>query len=97
MADAKLMDVFDTADELLEKFTRLFFVKSLILDNNVKQLTTIHEFHHQIEIFLSFYDFINLYNIWMVQLFKDLDFSRYTLYVFLVLDTWLLKYFYGDL
>lgn len=97
MANAQLVNVGDTRDELLEILAGHFLFKPLILDNEIEELAALHELHDQIQILLCLNYFINLYHIWVMELFKDLYFPGYSLNILFILYSGLFEYFHGDL
>lgn len=97
MAYAKLVDVVDAGDELLEVLASLLLLQLLILHDEVEQLTALYELHDQVEILLSLDDLVDLHDIRMVQLLEDLDLSANALHVLFLLDSGLLQDFDGDL
>lgn len=48
MADTELMNIVDSGNELLKVLASFLFFKSLILDNQLKKLPTLHELHDKI-------------------------------------------------
>ena len=86
MADSKLVNIINAGNQFLEVFARLLLLKSLILDNQVKELTALDELHDQVEVLLCLDNLINLDNIGMVELLQYFDLPTYPLDIFLVLD-----------
>lgn len=66
-------------------------------DDVVEELTSIAVLHDHIELLFCLNDFIQLNNIWMPDFLEDFDFSRYPLYILLVMDLVFLKDFNGHL
>jgi len=64
-----------------------------MLDNKVEKLSIGNKFHYQVELFLSLYYFINLHHIWMMKLFKNLDFSTDSLNILFILNPRLFQHF----
>ena len=81
------MNVFDTGYELLEVLACLILIKSLVLNDHIEELATLHELHDQIEILLGLDDLINLYNVGMVQLFENLNLSTNSLDILLLFNS----------
>ena len=48
MADTELVNVVDPGNELLEVFASFLFFKSLILNNQLKELSTLNKLHDKI-------------------------------------------------
>lgn len=48
MTNTKLMDVLNSADEFLEVLASLLFRESLVLNDDVKQLSAGHKFHDEV-------------------------------------------------
>lgn len=80
------MDVVDCWDQLLEIFASNFFFKSLVGHDQVKELSSLCIFHYQVEVLVSLDDFIELYYIGVVYLFKNFDFSWNSFNIFLIFN-----------
>lgn len=63
----------------------------------IEQLSPIAVLHDHVQLFFGLNDLIELYNIWMSDLLKNLDFSRNALHIFLIMDLVLFKDFNGNL
>lgn len=97
MANTQLVDILDSANEFLKQLTSVFLSESLILHDNVEQLATVYEFHHEVEVFFGFNDLVDLYNVGVVQLLKNFDFSANSFNVFFVFNAWFFEDFNGHL
>jgi len=97
MADSQLMYIVYAWDELLEVLAGLFFFQTLMLNNNVEQLASANEFHDQVEVLFGFNNFIDLYNVGVVQLLENFDLPADSFDIFFVFDSWFLKNFYCNL
>jgi hypothetical protein len=53
MNNIELGNVFNSVNDLMEEQTSLIFFNSLVLDNVVKQFSSISILHYQIKLFLS--------------------------------------------
>lgn len=60
MNDADLMNILNASNELMKHSDGFGFINPLILDDIVKQFSTLHVFHDQEELFGSLYDFVKL-------------------------------------
>jgi|DEB0MinimDraft_12_1074336.scaffolds.fasta_scaffold13959_1 hypothetical protein len=81
------MDIVDARDKLLEVLACLLLFQSLVLNDDIEQLASADKLHDQVEVLLSFDDLIYLYNVRVMELFEDLDFTADPLDVLLVFDT----------
>ena len=79
------MDVVHTSKQFLQVFARCRLLQLLILDYEFEELASTGKLHHEVEIFVCFDYLIDLDNIWMVKLFKNLYLAADPLYVFFVL------------
>lgn len=85
MADSELMNVLDSANEFLEVLACLLFVESLILYDDVKQLSAAYELHHQIKVLFSLNNFVDLHHVRVVQLLQYFYLAADSFNVLLVL------------
>jgi hypothetical protein len=97
MHDAKFMEVFNAADDLLEKFACLWFLELLLLHDVVKEFTSTHELHNQEELFRGLDDLEQLDNVGMSDHLEDVNFTRDALDICVTNDFRLFKNFDGDL
>jgi hypothetical protein len=81
------MNIVDTGDELLKILASCLLLKSLMLNNEIKKLSILHEFHDKIELLLSFNNLIYLHNIRVMQLLQYFDFSTDSFNVLLVFNS----------
>ena len=75
MHDVELVKVFDTGDDLMEKFEGLWLLHSLILDDVVEKLATISILHDEVQLLGRLDDFIELDNVRVSDHLQDVDFS----------------------
>jgi hypothetical protein len=86
MTDATLMNVFDSRNKLKIKFACLFLRQSCVSNNEIKKLSAVTIFHDHVKFLVGLNNFIKLDHIWMSNFFQNLDFSCYSLNIFLILD-----------
>lgn len=77
--------------------TSRFLIQSLVLDNQIKQLTSLHKLHHQVQVLLGLYDLVDLNHVRVMQLLEDLDLTTYALDILLISNPALFKHFDSDL
>ena len=81
------MNILYAWDKLLKVSTGKLFRKSLVLHDEIKEFTALDVFHYKVQILFSLDYFVNLYDIWMMQLLKYFYLSAYSFYIFLVFYT----------
>ena len=86
MANAKFVDIVNTCKQFLQISAGCAFLQLLVLDNQVEKLSSACELHHKVEIFLCFDNFIDLNNIWVMELFEDFNFATDAFDIFFVFD-----------
>ena len=86
MTNTELMNVVYTGNELLKVLTRRFFGQSRLLYDQLKEFASICEFHHEVQVFFSLDNLVDLHDVRVVQLLQNLDLSADALDVFLVFD-----------
>ena len=91
------MDVVDTCQHLLKILAGSFLSELLILDNQVKELSSTGKLHHEVQVFVCLDDLVDLNHIWMVKLFEYLDLSTDPLNILLVFDFRFLQDFNSNL
>ena len=91
------MNVVDTSKKLLEMLAGCTFLKFLVLNDQLKELTSRGELHDEVQIFVCLNDLVDLNNIRVMQLLENLDLAADALDVFLVLNLGLFKHFHGNL
>jgi hypothetical protein len=96
MANAALMDIFDTGNELLKHSYGSLLMKPLVRHNIVKELSILTVFHNQKKLFVSFNYFIELNNIWMSDFFQNFDLSAYPLDILFIFNSIFFEYFDGN-
>ena len=97
MYNSEFMEILNTADDLLEEFARLSFLKLLFLDNIIEELTPRHKLHDQEELLRRLNDFKELDDVWVSDHFQDLNFSRHALHICISDDFALFKNFDSNL
>lgn len=97
VAHSALVNIFDTGYELEIKLASLFFRESGVPYDVVEELTPIAVLHDHVELLLCLNDLIELNDVRMPYLLEDLDFSRYALYVLLVVNFVLFQDFNSNL
>ena len=90
MHDAKLVQVFDSADDLLEELASLGFFKLLFLDDIVEKLTSADELHDEKELLWRLNNFKQLDDVWVPDKLKNVNLSSHSLYICLTSDLALL-------
>lgn len=97
MHNVQFMQVLNTRDDLMEKFTgkRLFYF--LIFHDEIEQLTTRNVFHDQVQLLWCFNNLVQLNYIRMSNHFQNMDFSCYPLHVIYILNLIFLENFDCDL
>ena len=93
MADAKLMNVMHSSYQLLKVLTRRLFFELLVFNDELEELATTCELHHEIKILVRLNNFVDLYHVGMVQLLEDLDLSTDPLNVLFVFNFRFFKHF----
>ena len=91
------MDVLDACYELLVHAHGRFLVQSLVADDVVEKLAVLAKLHDQKQFTLGLDDLVELDYVRVAHFLKNLNLTRYTLNVFLVLDSALLEDLDGDL
>ena len=86
MANAALMDVFNSRNQFEIELAGLLFGESSVPDDIVKQLTTVCVLHDHIELLLCLNNFIELYNVGVAHLLKNLDLPGNSFDVLLVMN-----------
>ena len=84
------MNIMDGSYQLLEILAGNFFLESLIRNYEIKQLTPLGKLHNQVKVFLCFYNLIELNNIGVVHLLKNLYLPWYSFNVFFIFNLTLL-------
>ena len=97
MADARLMDVLDAADELEVELAGLFLGKSGVPYDVVEELSAVAVFHDHVEFLLGLNDFVQLDDVRVADLLENFDLASDALHIFLVVDLVLLEDFDGNL
>lgn len=91
MTDTDTVNVVYRSHQLLEILAGMRLLKPLILNYDLKKLTTLSKLHHKEEVIISFNYFIELNHIWVVHLLEYFDLSRYPIYILFFLDLRLLQ------
>ena len=86
MADAQLVNVEDSGEELLQVLACRALLELLVLDDEVEQLASTCELHDQVQVLLCLDNFINLNHVRVMELLENLDLSANPFNVLLVLD-----------
>ena len=89
------MQILNALNQLPEKLTRLILFQLLLLHDMFEQLAFCHVFHHKEQLFGSLYDLVELDEVWVTDLFQDVDFAGYALDVCHVDYLGFLQDFYG--
>ena len=79
------MNVMDGSYQFLEVFACNFFLESLVWNNEIEQFPSLSELHDKVKVFLGFNNLVQLYDIGVVYLFKDLYLPRNSFNIFFVL------------
>ena len=85
VANSYLVDILDSAYNLLEESAGLLLLESLPLDDVVEQLTSVGVLHDEEQLARSFNDFIQLDHVGVSNNLQNVDFPRHPLHVRLVL------------
>lgn len=93
MANTTLVQILNAADELPVKLGSLRLVQPSISDDEVEQFTTVGMLHDHEEFFLSLDDLVQLNDIGVSDLLKNLDLPCDPFHVLLVIDLFFLKDF----
>lgn len=97
MNNIQLMNILNPSYDLLEKLACFFFIELGFAYYIIKQFSTTSILHDKVELFGSFNDFIELYDIGMSDQLKNVDFSGHSFYVRHISYSVLLQYFYSNL
>lgn len=76
MNNSKFMNIFYSANDLLKHLASFSFAHSFLAYNIIKKLTTLHELHHQKEMFRCFYYFVQLNDVRVTNEFQDMNLPR---------------------
>ena len=97
MADATLVQVLNSADELPIKLGCLLLVEARISDDEVEELAAVGVFHDHEQLLLRLNDLVELDDIGVANFLQNFNFSRNPFNVLLVVDLFFLKDFDGNL
>ena len=81
MDNIKLMNVFDSSNNLLEEFACLIFLEPSISNYIVEELTSTCILHNEVQLFWGLDNFIKLYDVWVANKLENVDFSGYSFYI----------------
>lgn len=79
MNDSKLVNVLDSAYDLLENLASFSLSHSLFADNVVKKFSTFHVLHYKKEVFGGFNDFVQLDDVWVANEFQNVNLAGHSL------------------
>lgn len=97
MTDFVRMKVLDACENLMEEPACFTVLKTLFLDDVIKEFTTRRVLHDEEELLGSLDYLIKLDNIRVTNDFQYLNFTHYSVDVCLVVDFFFFQYFDGDL
>ena len=86
MANSYTVNVVNCCHQFLEVLACVHFLQSLVLYDDLKELSVLCKLHDQIQVLVSFYNFIELHHIGVMDLFENFDFSRNSLNILLFLN-----------
>ena len=86
MADATLVNILYTGDQLLVHAAGGLLVQALVRHDVVEQLAVLTILHDEEKLTFSFNDFKQLDYVWVTNLFQNLNLATNPLNVFLVFD-----------
>lgn len=73
MRDLLAMAVGDCQEDLLDNRSSLFLVKTLHAENSIEQFLAITQLCHKVDLVFALIDFIEAQNVWVVQVFQDIN------------------------
>lgn len=65
--------VFDSINDRCDGVPGFILIEVFLLDDNVEELSTLHELHHKVEVFSVFENVKQLDDIWVIDVFEDLN------------------------
>ena len=86
MANFILVDVLNARNDLLKEFASLIFLESLSLDNVFEKFSTRCVLHDEEQLPGGFDDFVQLNDVRVTHYLEDVDFTRDSLHIALVLN-----------
>ena len=91
MHNSQLVQVFDSADNLLEELAGFGFLEFLLLDDVVEQLAAADKLHDEKELFRRLNNFKQLDDVRVPDQLENVNLSRHSLYICIARDLTLLK------
>ena len=68
------MTVAYCVNDLSDGFSGILLRESADFNDFVKELSSLHQFHHKADVFITLKSVNQLHNVWVIKLFEDINF-----------------------